>query len=176
MFGELRKHLNEFLVETVVILESNQRAVKAPGLRGDATQLRHAASQMLEMVQIIVEPYLRGALELALGDKKTAKQYLETEKAQEKNMEEVPQEVDEEQGNEEMVHEKATAQEEELTAEEEAIDEPSMLRETLPTTDGLGLDHSKAGIGMAAPAVTDTDEAVAQEDDIVPQGDGWDDF
>lgn len=165
MFGELRKHLNEFLMETVVILESNERAVKAPGLRGDATQLRQAASQMLEMVQI-VEPYLRGALELALGDKKTAKQYLETEKAQEQNMEEVPQEVDdEEEGDERM-------QEEESTAEEGAIDEPSVLRETLPT-DELRLDDSKAGNGMAA---TNTEEAVAQEDDIAPQGDGWDDF
>jgi hypothetical protein len=165
MFGELRKHLNEFLMETVVILESNERAVKAPGLRGDATQLRQAASQMLEMVQI-VEPYLRGALELALGDKKTAKQYLETEKAQEQNMEEVPQEVDdEEEDNERM-------QEEESTAEEGAIDEPSVLRETLPT-DELGLDYSKAGNGMAA---TNTEEAVAQEDDIALQGDGWDDF
>ena len=135
---------------------------------GMLTQLRQAASQMLEMVQI-VEPYLRGALELALGDKKTAKQYLETEKAQEQNMEEVPEEVDdEEEGNERM-------QEEESTAEEEAIDEPSVLRETLPT-DELGLDDSKAGIGMAAPALTDTEEAVAQEDDIAPQGDGWDDF
>ena len=139
LFGELRKHLNEFLMEALVILESNERAVKTPGLRGDATQLRQAASQMLEMMQI-VEPYLRGALELALGDKKAAKLYLETEKAHEKSMEEEPEDEDEgeEEGGEEGI-----IQEETSAKEEEPTDEPSGLRETLPTDDG-SLDDSKA--------------------------------
>ena len=154
LFGELRKHLNEFLMETLVILESNERAVKAPGLRGDAIQLRQVASQMLEMMQI-VEPYLRGALELSLGDMKAAKQYLETEKAQEKSMEEVPEEEDKELSEEEGIIEEETAAE-----EQEPTDEPSGLRETLPT-DGVGFDDSTADNGMPAPEVTNAEEAVA---------------
>lgn len=169
LFGELRKHLNEFLMETLVILESNERAVKAPGLRGDAIQLRQVASQMLEMMQI-VEPYLRGALELSLGDMKAAKQYLETEKAQEKSMEEVPEEEDKELSGEEGIIEEETAAEEKVPT-----DELSGLRETLPT-DGVGFDDNTADNGMPAPEVTNAEEAVAEEEDIAPQGDGWDDF
>jgi len=150
LFGELRKHLNEFLMEALVILETNERAVRAPGLRGEATQLREVASRMLEMMEQVVIPYLRGALELALGDLSAAKLFLETEKAQEENVE-LP--VDETE-----IDEDETAQK---TDEEETY--------TLEESNGMPEINATPDVAT----VTDAEENQPHEEHALPQGDGW---
>ena len=159
LFGELRKHLNEFLMETLVVLETNERAVRAPGLRGEARQLREVATRLLEMTEQVVEPYLRGALELALGDLKAAKHFLETEKKQEENVE-LPMNENEQGG------EDGRALQNEETNESKAptsTEEPNEISEVIP---------QKEGHTMVAP-VTDTEQYEDLEEDVVAQGDGW---
>ena len=68
IFGLLRKDLKKSLSSVKAILDTNQRAVNAPGLRGEATELREVALQMMTVWEKLVDPYLRGALEVALGN------------------------------------------------------------------------------------------------------------
>lgn len=56
---------------------TNQRASRLdPGLRGEATQLREVAARFKTIFDQVVEPYMRGALEVALGDYNAAKSIL----------------------------------------------------------------------------------------------------
>ncbi|KAI2499810.1 Dor1-like protein [Fragilaria crotonensis] len=81
IFGILRKELHRSLSNVKALLETNQRAVNAPGLRGEATQLRELATIMLNTFDKVIEPYIRGALEVALGDYAAAKKYLKEDLA-----------------------------------------------------------------------------------------------
>jgi hypothetical protein len=76
IFSKLRDALEkDFLLETKSILHAHERAVMTPGLRGEAVQLREVAKQMKEATKIIIFPYVRGAVELSLGNEAGAKQY-----------------------------------------------------------------------------------------------------
>ena len=77
IFSKLRSTLEESLLELKNILHTNERAVMTPGLRGEAVQLREAAKKMKGMAKNIVFPYLRGALEMALGNEEGANQHLD---------------------------------------------------------------------------------------------------
>eukprot|EP00529_Nitzschia_sp_RCC80_P010897 CAMPEP_0113455352 /NCGR_PEP_ID=MMETSP0014_2-20120614/8332_1 /TAXON_ID=2857 /ORGANISM="Nitzschia sp." /LENGTH=625 /DNA_ID=CAMNT_0000346781 /DNA_START=56 /DNA_END=1933 /DNA_ORIENTATION=+ /assembly_acc=CAM_ASM_000159 len=77
IFSKLRSTLEESLLELKNILHTNERSVMTPGLRGEAVQLREAAKKMKGMAKNIVFPYLRGAVEMALGNEEGANQHLE---------------------------------------------------------------------------------------------------
>ena len=75
IFFQLREALEkEFLLETKSILHAHERAVMTPGLKGDATKLRAIAKEMKMATKTIIFPYVRGALELSLGNEQGAKQ------------------------------------------------------------------------------------------------------
>eukprot|EP00536_Pseudo-nitzschia_multiseries_P002228 jgi/Psemu1/317843/estExt_fgenesh1_pm.C_290026 len=74
IFSQLREAIEkEFLVETKNILHAHERAVMTPGLRGDAAKLRENAKDLKNSTKTIVFPYVRGALELSLGNESGAK-------------------------------------------------------------------------------------------------------
>jgi len=79
IFGPLRAEMKSSLASVKSALETNHRAVNAPGLRGEATELRESASQMIALWDSMVETYLRGALEVALGNFAVAKELLKKE-------------------------------------------------------------------------------------------------
>lgn len=68
LFDPLRDYLEKSLAEVDNTLQTNERAVMTPGLRGDAVELRSKAKEMREVVATIVKPYVLGALELSLGN------------------------------------------------------------------------------------------------------------
>jgi hypothetical protein len=75
IFTQLRTALEmDFLMEVKNVLHAHERAVMTPGLRGEAVNLREVAKQMKEVTKTIVFPYLRGALELSLGNDAGAKE------------------------------------------------------------------------------------------------------
>lgn len=73
IFNQLRASLEEILAEIDVSLQSNERTVMTPGLRGEAVELRAKAKEMREAMANIVVPYVRGALELSLGNEAGAR-------------------------------------------------------------------------------------------------------
>ena len=75
IFHRLRKSMEFVLDEVTKILQGNERAVMKPGLRGDAEQLRNVASEFKVAMESVVGPYLRGALEFALGNVDGARSY-----------------------------------------------------------------------------------------------------
>jgi conserved oligomeric Golgi complex subunit 8 len=78
VFCRLREALEkEFLLEIKNTLHAHERSVMTPGLRGEAVQLREVAKTMKEVTKSIVFPYLRGALELALGNDTGAKDWFD---------------------------------------------------------------------------------------------------
>lgn len=75
IFPQLRDALEkEFLLETKNILHAHERAVMTPGLKGDAAKLRDIAKEMKMITKTIIFSYVRGALELSLGNELGAKQ------------------------------------------------------------------------------------------------------
>jgi len=74
IFSRLRTSMEEVLAEVDEVLQSNERAVMTPGLRGDAVQLRAKAKEMRQVMTDIVTPYVRGALELSLGNDAVGKE------------------------------------------------------------------------------------------------------
>jgi hypothetical protein len=75
IFPQLREALEkEFLLETKTILHAHERAVMTPGLKGDAAKLREIAKEMKMITKTIIFPYVRGAVELSLGNELGAKQ------------------------------------------------------------------------------------------------------
>ena len=66
-FLPLRSAMDVSLSDVRQILQTNERAVLAPGLRGEAARLREAASKMREELSRNVEPYVRRSLEIAFG-------------------------------------------------------------------------------------------------------------
>lgn len=73
IFHQLRKSLDDMLSETKTELMNNERAVLKPGFRGEAAQLREIASKFKHIFSQTIEPYLRGSLEAALGNKEGAR-------------------------------------------------------------------------------------------------------
>ncbi|MGK3755152.1 MAG: hypothetical protein ACI8RD_007461 [Bacillariaceae sp.] len=78
IFSQLRTAVEkEFLLEVKNILHAHERAVMTPGLRGDATKLREIAKEMKNVTKTIVFPYVRGAVELSLGNVSGAKKHFD---------------------------------------------------------------------------------------------------
>lgn len=67
IFSQLRASLDEILKSIHSDLVANERAVLAPGFPGQAAALREAAASFKKVFADIVEPYVRGSLEAALG-------------------------------------------------------------------------------------------------------------
>jgi len=135
IFVILRNELKNSLKNVKAILETNQRTVNAPALRGEASQLHEAAESMMIVFDNIVEPYITGALEVALGNFKAGKELLlkqmdkveeESEEEEEKeNEEEEGKESEEEEGKESEEEEKGKESEEEEKGEESEEDDKS---------------------------------------------------
>jgi hypothetical protein len=53
----------------------NERAVLVPGLRGEAAALRSIATEMQAVFRDVVEPYLWGSLEAAIGNSSAASKH-----------------------------------------------------------------------------------------------------
>lgn len=68
IFPALRRLLEEQLQTVSAELLANERAVLTPGLRGEAAALRAVAAELQFIFRDIVEPYLRGSLEAAIGN------------------------------------------------------------------------------------------------------------
>jgi conserved oligomeric Golgi complex subunit 8 len=78
VFSRIRNALEkEFLLELKNVLHAHERAVMTPGLRGEAVQLREVAKQMKDTTKTIIFPYLRGAVELSLGNEPGASEYFD---------------------------------------------------------------------------------------------------
>ena len=72
IFAQLRKLLEEVISEVQSDLLTNERLVMKPGFRGEAAQLREVAARFKSVFGEIVEPYLRGSVEAALGNEEGA--------------------------------------------------------------------------------------------------------
>ena len=68
IFTALRASLESVIADIKRILSVNEKTVNAPTLRGEKRELREAASRMRITFKNLVEPYLRGSLEMALGN------------------------------------------------------------------------------------------------------------
>ena len=77
IFAQLRSTLNSLLSEIKTELIDNERAVLKPGFRGEAAQLREIAAKFKSVFSQTIDPYLRGSLEAALGNKEGALRFHE---------------------------------------------------------------------------------------------------
>jgi hypothetical protein len=75
IFLKLRASLDEIILEVQKELALNERLVMTPGFKGDASELREAARRFKSVFADVVEPYLRGSLEAALGNKNGAHRF-----------------------------------------------------------------------------------------------------
>ena len=76
IFPQLRESVEkDFLLEIKNVLQVHERAVTTPGLKGDATKLRANAKEMKIVTKTVIFPYVRGALELSLGNESGAKEH-----------------------------------------------------------------------------------------------------
>ncbi|KAL9184448.1 hypothetical protein ACHAXT_002534 [Thalassiosira profunda] len=66
-FPSIRSAHFKLVKDARMSLQANERAVFAPGLRGEAGKLREAASKMKSEFEGCLEPYMSGCLEVALG-------------------------------------------------------------------------------------------------------------
>jgi hypothetical protein len=131
IFGTLRKDMKKSLSSVKAILDTNHRAVNAPGLRGEATELRDVASQMITVWEELVDPYLLGALEVALGNFVLAKELLQ--KSQKFNDEETK--VEEPELKEESIDEETLAEQGEEDEVTPAVEEETPTEPALAETD-----------------------------------------
>jgi conserved oligomeric Golgi complex subunit 8 len=88
IFATLRTILERQVIEAVKsTLAYHERAVLKPGLRGEAAQLREVAARYKLVVTDVLDPYLRGSLYAAIGNKQGAERfhliYLDSLKASE---------------------------------------------------------------------------------------------
>jgi hypothetical protein len=181
LLGILRERLDEFLLEAREMLEHHERVVRAPGLRGEAAQLREVASFMLERMDQVVEPYLRGALELALGNTVKAKSFLE---AAQENVN-VPEERDAFEGDEAKEEKGETlsrvvAEDETETVDPKAGNDvpdtvPPVTDDSVVAEDKTETVDPKAGNDVPDTVPPVTDDSVGNEEaDMVEHGEGWD--
>lgn len=63
----LRQALAETLREAQSLLETNDKLVNVPGLKGEATKLRDVAKDLRARFESVLEPYCRTSLEVAFG-------------------------------------------------------------------------------------------------------------
>jgi conserved oligomeric Golgi complex subunit 8 len=162
IFSALRKELIRSLSTVKALLETNQRAVNAPGLRGEATQLREVASNMLVIFDKTIEPYIKGALEVALGDYAAAKHFLKKE-LEEVKEDAVVEEVETEEIGDESVENNADG----VINEESNVETPNSqdnIAEEVPKT-----PFEAVGESLAAQEAIGGDE----EEPII--SDGWED-
>jgi hypothetical protein len=76
VFPSLRRFLKVQVLEAVAQeLQNNERTVLTPGFKGEAAALRSVANLMSTTFRDIVELYLLGALEAAIGYKDAARNY-----------------------------------------------------------------------------------------------------
>lgn len=66
-FPSIRLAHSKLIADAKMALQANERAALTPGLRGEATKLREAAAKMKAEFDKCVEPYMKNALEVALG-------------------------------------------------------------------------------------------------------------
>jgi hypothetical protein len=71
----LRTSLDELIKQVQQELVANERAVMTPGFKGEAAALRESATRFKTVFADIVEPYLRGSLEAAVGNKDGCHRY-----------------------------------------------------------------------------------------------------
>jgi adenylate kinase len=74
IFTKLRMSLDQYIVDVVSELNGNERAVMKPGMigTGEFHALRKIATELKSQFKDIVEPYIRGSLEAALGNERQA--------------------------------------------------------------------------------------------------------
>ena len=125
ILSKLRESLEEVLKEVASILQVNERAVMTPGLRGDAVQLREIAKEMQAVMENVVVPYVRGALEASLGNKQGAKDFFDKLVVESQKEEEVKEEEVGDVGNVDATEANATDEttEDERKSQEETIPE-----------------------------------------------------
>lgn len=77
IFTRLRQSLDQCIVDVLTELNANERAVMKPGMIGvgDFGALRKIATELKSQFHDIVEPYVRGSLEAALGNGLEAERY-----------------------------------------------------------------------------------------------------
>lgn len=123
IFSQLRISLEEIIVEVRAILSANEKAANMATLRGEKRELREAASRMRTTFRDVVEPYIRGSLEMALGDFVAAE--LQHDVLRKREEEERKQAEAEEKANEEKTEEEEeeTSEQKEETAEGDETDE-----------------------------------------------------
>jgi hypothetical protein len=78
-FPAIRLAHTKLVADVKMALQTNERVVLTPGLRGEAAQLREAASRMKSEFDSCVEPYMSSCLEVAFGSLDYA--FVEAEKA-----------------------------------------------------------------------------------------------
>jgi len=103
-FPAIRAAHAKLVADVKKVLQQNERAVLAPGLRGEASRLREVASKMKTEFDNCVETYMTGCLEVALGSvdyameeaKKAAKLAAEIKAAKEKSAKEEAERIEKE--------------------------------------------------------------------------------
>jgi len=120
IFGKLRVALKEMVMEIQQILQTNERAVLTPGMRGEAKELREVAARMKVVFEEIVKPYMHGSLETALGDYESAREYLYKEEETSDNAATTKEEDvgEEQQGEQKLTDENVVTDDEEGTKDE----------------------------------------------------------
>jgi hypothetical protein len=98
------------------------RAVMAPGLRGEANDLRELATRFRTVFADIVEPYVRGSLEAALGNNDGAEHFHSILRKNEREPEEEA----------EVVEEAEMVEEAEVVEEPEPVEDPEAEEELEP--------------------------------------------
>jgi hypothetical protein len=66
-FPAIRSAQSKLINDAKMALQTNERSVLTPGLRGEAPRLREVASKMKSEFDQCIEPYMTGCLEVALG-------------------------------------------------------------------------------------------------------------
>jgi len=102
IFSKLRESLDEVLRTVRSELVSNERSVLTPGLKGEAAALRETAARFQAVFADVVEPYARGSLEAALGNRDGAIRFHTVLR---ENMKEPEPELEEEDNIEQQVEE-----------------------------------------------------------------------
>jgi len=91
----------------------NERAVNAPGFHGEAAQLREVATRMKKMFVDVVEPYVLGSLEMALGNDEGAETFHQSLREIKKKIQEKKEEDKEKNCDDILIEEEEEGKEEE---------------------------------------------------------------
>ncbi|CAB9524998.1 Golgi complex subunit 8 [Seminavis robusta] len=124
IFTQLRGALEENIKEVRAILSANEKAVNSSTIRGEKRELREAASKMRTTFKDYVEPYLRGSLEMALGNFAAAEEHYEQLRKK--------QEESEKKAEEEKAAADAEKREAEESKEEEVVEGDAEETEQTP--------------------------------------------